>query len=660
MSNFTKLMQEAAAGAAGGAALNVEDVFSTYLYDGTGSNQTITNGIDLSGEGGMVWFKVRTTTGSHALFDTERGTTKYVSSNSNDPEGTQAGGLTAFNTDGFTVGSWGEVNESGQDLASWTFRKAPKFFDVVTYTGDGTTGRQISHNLDHTVGCMIIKKRSASGYWGVYHRSTDSTAPEDYVLLLNSTSAKIDEQFFINDTAPTSTHFTVGAAAASGGDFNTNGATYVAYLWAHNDGDGEFGPDSDADIIKCGSYTGNGSTDGPEIDLGFEPQWLLVKNASASANWTLLDVMRGFPVSGSNQNTLLADSTAAELVNTSYQIQPLSDGFQPVSTNGLVNASGNTYIYIAIRRGPMAVPENATDVFAIDTQGSTGDGNEPSYRTTFPVDMVIQKPTDGGNGIAADRLRGTKRLIPNATDAEANYTSGYWDYMNGWRNTTSTYAPNHAFMWKRAPNYFDAVAYTGNSAAGRTVSHNLGVAPEMMWVKARNFSSGHWIVYHKGANGGTNPEQYYALLNDTSGFFDGTTQAWNDTAPTSSVFTLGTGSSVNSSSYNYIAYLFATVAGVSKVGSYSGTGTSLNIDCGFSSGARYVLIKRTDSTGSWWVFDTERGLVAGADAAINLDTTSAEFSTVDYIDPYSAGFNLTGIGGDINASGGSYIFYAIA
>ena len=136
MATKKKLLQAAAGQAGGGAGLNVEEVFSTYLYDGTGATQSITNNIDLSGEGGMTWLKARSLTAyDNSVYDTERGATKRIVTNSTNEEFTRTGGLTSFNSDGFTLGNAGDENESGATIVSWTFRKAPKFFDVVTYTG---------------------------------------------------------------------------------------------------------------------------------------------------------------------------------------------------------------------------------------------------------------------------------------------------------------------------------------------------------------------------------------------------------------------------------------------------------------------------------------------------------------------------------------------
>jgi len=185
--------------------------------------------------------------------------------------------------------------------------------------------------------------------------------------------------------------------------------------------------------------------------------------------------------------------------------------------------------------------------------------------------------------------------------------------------------------------------------------------PEMMWVKRRDSNSGEgWAVYHKGLNGGTDPEDYYVSLNSTSAEANNFYR-WADTAPTATNFYVT--DNLDASGGNLIAYLFATVAGVSKVGSYTGDGTtdgSKVIDCGFSSGARFVFTKRTDATGSWYVHDTVRGIVAsGNDPVLQLNNTAAENTFDDYIDPHSSGFSVKS-SSLTNASGGSYIFYAIA
>jgi len=205
-------------------------------------------------------------------------------------------------------------------------------------------------------------------------------------------------------------------------------------------------------------------------------------------------------------------------------------------------------------------------------------------------------------------------------------------------------------MWRRAPGYFDVVAYDGGGVSNYAVNHNLGVVPEMIWIKRRN-GSVEWVVYHK--DGGA----YEGRLNQNSYFgYDYT----NGVSATT--FTLSyAGNETNQSGGTYIAYLFASVDGISKVGSYTGTGNDLNVDCGFSAGARFILIKRTDSTGDWYLWNSTRGIVAGDDPYVLLNSDANEITTTDYIDPLASGFTVTSSApAALNASGGNYIFYAIA
>jgi hypothetical protein len=639
MANTKKLIQ-AAAGAAGGAGLDVSEVFSTYLYTGNRTARNIVNGIDLAGEGGMVWTAARNVADNKRVWDSERGVNKDISTNSTAAESTRTGALTAFNSDGFSLGvdGAGVVNaNSGETYASWTFRKAPKFFDVVTYTGTGSA-QTISHDLGTTVGTIIVKRTDSAGNWRVFHRSLGATQ----ALTLSSTAAAATSSSYWNNTAPTDTQFTVGT------DLSDSGASFVAYLFAHNDGDGEFGPDGDADIIKCGSFTEVNGSD-VTVDLGFEPQWIMIKASSTTGNWGIYDVMRGW-TSGSDDIALTANTSDAESnVVDRWLIHP--DGFTWKNTS-----QARDIIYIAIRRGPMAVPTDATDVFDVDISTQAINSSNAPPRTPFPVDMGVYKARDA-SGTAWPifaRLQGANYLQTQATDAEG---SGYttWDQMDGWGISTASWESSADYVfynWKRAPNYFDVVAYTG-TGSNTTIQHNLGVKPEMIWVKNRDDGTYGWYVYHEAVT--ANDQLYLHLNNAAGGGF------MNNTEPTDTVFTLGVTSGANASGQNHIAYLFASLDGVSKVGSYTGNGTSQTIDCGFSSGARFVLIKRSSNAQDWYIFDTERGIVAGNDPYLKLNTTDSEATAADEIDPLSSGFTVhqTGSAG-INFNGHTYIFYAIA
>ena len=648
MSQISKNQFFAAAGNSAQAGLNVEEVFSTYLYDGTGATQSITNDIDLSGEGGMTWLKIRSLNGyDHSVYDTERGANKRIVPNSTGEEFTRSGGLTSFNSDGFTLGNAGDENQSGANIVSWTFRKAPKFFDVVTYTGTGSN-QNISHSLGCVPGFVVVKKTSGTGNWSAWHRSLPDA--NDYILL-NTTNGALDGGSSYNRSVTDTTYRVFGDYP----DENQSGQTYVAYLFAHNDGDGEFGSEADADIIKCGSYTGNSSNDGPEIDLGFEPQWIMIKRASNVSGWYIWDTMRGIVSDGSGDAFLYANASDSEDPSGTF-LKVTSTGFKLQNAGLQTNGSSNDYIYIAIRRGPMAVPESATDVFAIDTRGSSS--GEPGFKSGFVIDTFIDKIADSGtSGFAmSSRLTQGKFVQTNSTAAEGTQASYQFDYMNGFGTSTSANADYYAWMWKRAPNFFDVVAYTGTGSSSLTVDHNLGVVPEMMWVKRRSGTSD-WKVYHKDL---TNLNSYL-VINSTAAEVSNQTNVW-PTAPTDTQLTIGnyTGDYTGGGDQG-IAYLFASLDGVSKVGSYTGNGTDNHqIDCGFSNGARMVIIKAASTTGAWKILDTERGIVTGNDPFLHLDSTAVEYTSFDLVDPYSGGFAVNSNFSAWNQSGQTYIFYAIA
>ena len=652
MATKKKLLQ-AAAGNAGGAGLNVEDVFSTYLYTGTGSTLNIVNGIDLDGEGGLVWHKWRGGTSDHGLFDTERGVSRKLGSNNADAQTAAFSGygVTAFNSNGYTLGTqYSGENGNGNEVVSWTWRKAPRFFDCVTYTGDGTVGRNISHNLGSKPGCVIVKKTSGSEGWFVSHRGYNNGANTGYLNMTNAFTAGTSTEipvYYATDT-------TFRVSNISGQSYaNTNGATYVAYLFAHNDGDGDFGPDGDADIIKCGSYQSDGNGSEISVDLGFEPQFVMAKAVSTTGNWHVQDSMRGMAVGSSNNPYLQWNTSDSESADgTAGGIVPTSNGFR-VGVMGDINIFNavQTYIYIAIRRGT-AVPESGTEVFAMDTLGGTSP-NPPDFYSGWPVDMsMFRRRSQTANWLTTDRLRGpTSELRTNSTEAEQSTADVGYDQMTGYFDDSNVVSDIVSWMWKRAPGFFDVVAYSGNSTAGRTVSHNLGVAPEMIWVKNRD-TTNDWNVWHSALT--ATQSLRLNLTNDVEN------NSWFTASPTDQAFFTNSYQGINASGNDYIAYLFASLDGISKVGSYTGDGTSNGriIDCGFTSGARFVLIKNTDQADNWYVWDSERGIVDSTDPYLKLNTDEGEVTDADWIDPHSSGFSIRA--GVINGNGPKYIFYAIA
>ena len=650
----------------------IEDVFSTWLYTGNGSTQTITNGIDLAGKGGLVWMKNRNVGEFHRLYHANN---TSLCSNATAGQQTIPDRL-SFASNGFNLllESWQyEINYSGQQYASWTFRKQPKFFDVVTYTGNGAGTRTIAHSLGSQPGAIFLKRTDASGAWaGAVKNAIANSywAGEGSSTRVFTTEASGSDVASDGFVGWTSTNFKPTSFGFNGTEYNINGATYVAYLFAHNAGG--FGLTGTDNVISCGSFTTDGSGFAT-VNLGYEPQWVLIKRTDISGiNWLLFDTMRGWTVSGDDA-ALFPNTSGAESV--ANRGNPTATGFE----FSVASQNNGAFIYIAIRRGPMKTPTSGTSVFYPQAvpQAATPD----STGVPFPPDLV-NTFSRNGNGLRnsnwwwfnfVDRLRGLgvpnntftsggPTLSSSSTNAEDTGTGGYVQLKADGQNITRgsgwnqpTYGDWIYYFMRRAPGFFDVVCYTGTGSA-RTVNHNLGVAPEMLVVKNRTDTGGNgWFVY-------------LAPLGNQKAIFFNSADApatgsawWNSTSPTSSEFTVGTFGAVNRAGDGLVAYLFASCPGVSKVGSYTGTGALQTVNCGFTGGARFVLIKRTDSTGDWYVWDSARGIVSGNDPYLLLNSTAAEVTNTDYIDTYSAGFEISSTApAAINANGGSFIFLAIA
>jgi len=622
-----------ASGSAGGDPVYVDDVFSTTLYEGksTLSGNVVVDvqtGIDNVNETTLVWIKNRDASFSHKLGILSGNQFLESDNTSGQSSNLQISAL----TDGVRLPSYSAYgNRNGENFVCWNFKAEPGFFDVVTYTGNGTAGRTIAHNLGSVPGMIIVKRTDASNSWSVFHRSLGGT---HYLELETSGSAGPNASKW-NNTNPTSTHFTLGNSVT----VNNNGGTYVAYIFAHDDA--VFGTDGDESIIKCGSFN-TPSSGKTSVNIGFEPQFVLLKETSGTGNWFLLDTMRGMPNTVGGPTYSMANLANAEVTGGAL-FAATSTGFDHEGQFG----NNNTFIYMAIRR-PHKPPEAATEVFAMDT-GSTS-STTPTFDSGFVVDAALED-----NYLHA-RLCGPQSMFTYLARANNADTLSTWDSNLGWAKSYNS--STLSYMFRRAPGFMDVVVYDGDNANVLNIPHNLTVKPEAMIIKNRELAVS-WAWYD-AVNGATN----YMQINDT-GSSAASSGFWNDTEPTSSVFTVGTNSlSVNGrvgDGETHVAFLFATLPGISKVGSYSGTGSAINVDCGFTNGARFILIKRSNGTGDWYYWDTFNGIVSGNDSYNRLNLSPSRVTGTDYIDPLSTGFTVTSSApAALNATGGTYLFLAIA
>jgi hypothetical protein len=623
----------------------------------------ISSTVDLAERGGMSWHKRRDIAADYRIFDTERGNANFLECNTTDAEASTyqqyaeplvGGGMGVTKEEG-------QLNNQAGEYINWQFAKQEGFFDVVTYTGNGVAGREIAHNLGSTPGMVIVRATNRdlnARDWMVYHRSLNGgTTPENYFIRMNLTNAESASSAAWNNTAPTAAAFTLG----SSNDTNENGYEYVAYVFA--DDAPMFGPDGDESIIKCGSYTGNGSDNGPEIDLGWEPQWLLIKNTSSAEYWVMIDTMRGATAARGYDSVLYPNANDGEAEWRA--VWPKATGFQINDSGSKWNTSNDNYIYMAIRRPNKPAKEFEPDeLFAVEE--ATG-SVLPQFKSGFPVDFAFRRSINGAldTDTSARLIQGTGLKTNTTAAAETNAGSAYFDFMNGWRDSGADSSTLLSWMWRRAPGFFDVVTYEGDGVDDKVIPHNLQAVPEMFWMKSLS-TTGDWFAYNKDLPLGFG-DNYSGYLSLNSTDQASVSSAIRMSGLTDESLMCSPQTGMNQLGVDYITYLFASVPGICDIGSYTGTGADRDIDCGFSNGARFVLIKRYEGqAGSWYYFDTVRGIVTRSSPTLYLNDTQAQATDPKTsISPLPAGFSLlNSLDGEatnyLNTTGHKYIYMAIA
>jgi hypothetical protein len=545
------------------------------------------------------------------------------------------GGTAKAYVDGVEKGS---VSLSGYDFTNTTFRIA---------NVDSSSGQNFVGSISNV---RVVKGTAV--YTSAF---TAPTAP-----LTNITNTKL---LCCNGDLATSSTVASGTLSASGSPNTTGTSPFTSP-------DAVFGESESESVIKCGSYTGNGSSTGPKINLGWEPQWVMVKRTdSGGTSWVMLDTMRAWTVKGEVDAYMYANKTDSESVH--QWGAPINTGMQMDGTDGTTNASGGSYIYLAIRRsdGYVGKPiELGTDVFAMSYGNGSSSG--PCFDSDFAVDFALRKIYGSNDDWwNVNRLTGKKYLKTNGDDSESNHNDNLMDYNDGW-GAGSIGSGMQSWMWKRHAG-LDVVAYEGDGINGRSIAHSMNDVPEMMIVKRRS-SSEDWTVYHTGLNGGTNPYTRLMTLNSTASEVDMTStpeKVWKST-PTSTHFEIGSHDRVNTNGEDYLALLFSSIDGVSKIGSYTGSTSNLTITTGFQ--PRFILIKGYNALANgryWIVMDSLRGInPSGNTDYLFLNQANAQNSNGP--EPFISGISSTGFTllagkGDTNVefedgTARKYIYYAHA
>ena len=644
------------------AALVPSENFNTVIYTGNSNDQSIT-GVGFQPD--FVWIKERSEAENHNQIDSTRGTGKILSSNLAGAE-FASGRFTSFDTDGFTLSNNNESNDDGVTYVAYCWKanggttssnsdgsgtstvqvNTDAGFSIakMTFAGEGSIG----HGLGVAPDLVILKGMDAAEDWQVYH----SAVGTGKYLKLNTTGAvatRADSFSTVNSTIVTN-------------DWTGSSVEWIMYSFVSIDG-----------YSKFGSYTGNGDAFGPIIETGFEVGWLLIRRTDSGDNWLVFDNKRHEALN--NNLGLIPNSTAAESVgNLGNGFTFLSNGFHVVSSDSGVNASSGEYIYMAFATDPDTTAPTLADSFGI--KAYTGDYASTNALTGlgFSPNLVwIKNRPQADSWRIFDTIRGaTNYLASDGTGAETTNANtlksfdadGFTVGSDGTVNATVTYI---AWCWKANDNEptindngsidsivsananagFSIVKWTGTANTQGTVGHGLSATPELIISKNLDTAATDgWPVYSQ-----TIGNDYTFFLN-SSGAKSSTGGTWGSTSPTSTVFTVQDNASNNQSGNEIIAYCFHSVAGYSKISSYSGTGSSLAIT-GVGFQPDWIMIKEADGTDSWEVYDSVRG----DDKVLYPNGSNAEGTGSNFTSFDSGGFTVSSAT-SVNESGKEYIYTA--
>ena len=649
---ITQSMMQGAAGASGDK-IYIDDVFSVDRWKGnSSSSRTINNGLDLAGEGGVVFIKSTDYSGDWTVGDTVITGGYYMVANTNAARSYNANLIKSFKSNGFEIGPDGRVNSTNYENVSYSFRKCEKFFDIVEFTGTGSV-QNIPHNLGCVPGAIIVKAYDVhSRDWNYGHRMLNNgNNPWNHRLRLDSDSAKNTSASYWNNTAPTATHFTVGTS----GDINENGTNFVAYLFAHEEA--SFGEDGQQKLITCGNYQGN---DGSQyVNAGSEGQFTMLKNEDSNANWYVTDnVFRygtcnangSFTDSSSMQDALERAFNVNNYSTNNARVTAHADGFQiRVESQPVVNQNGNYYPFIHVYSsvGKRAKPpEVGTDAFNVKQPDQSGANCPPGCFTTgWPVQFALKRTVGGIDNWQASSVKsGHQFYQPNELTAGGTDSTFEFDSSTAFGQGISN---EYAWMWRQSTG-FDCQWITGEG--GGTYKHNLGKVPEMIWCGNLQAYDWNGVGHHKLRTSA--PWNYVAYMNNDS-IGNAGSGYWNNTAPTATQFTVGNNTAMSGGNNSTLFMLWCSVPGICKIDDYNGDGgTSNAVNCGFQ--PRYVMIKRVDSSGGWKIWDYSRGT-----QMLQLQSSSGQ-SNEPYVSFTSTGFTLIDNHATVNASGGRYIYHAQA
>ena len=679
----------------------IEDYFNVRTNrptDNTVPNKIETKGIDWTkaadggtGEAeGLMWLKKLYETDDHSLWPKvitdmvvdgrQVGVgSAYLVSNDNYKLQDGTGNMTGyvgdagikFEKDAFTIQRSSLINNvyttsSTMDpLVYWSFKKKKKFFDVKVYQGDGVNGRVINHDLGCEPGAVILKGIDAAEEWVFYHKygGTTGTSTEDSWKYYYKFHADQGPILYGNSTdwmvKPVgTTHITLGGPSAYN---NSPSVKYIAFFFA-DAGSGGFGDDGSLDGIACGKgVVGDWNSANSYQDLGFEPQWVLIKGRTKTTSnpWCIVDSQRNMFSEYESGSTVWAKSPTVQSAQSDQQAFGVSlftdgGGFylrRNQGNYGTVLQDDDEYIYIAIAKPQRTATQQNMFLNGVGTGGTnfytattvTAGAARPTVLPGFSPDSAWIKPSwnFAGNpwdvwnrkvGVKENTgMSNTRQYLlqfnnsfnkAGPSDVNVFYSNGYYANSDGSYN----YDANDIFyMFKKTPHFYDTQHTFLDGTNPRVVKHNLGKKPELM-ISKTTYPSGapsigaNWWMYSSA------PGLGYTMTTEMNGSakFDAG-NVWG-AEPTASTFTLGSiGGSVSGSGWAH-TMLFSSCPGVSKVGFYTGTGSLIDIDCEFVSSPRFVMIQRTDNSSARYVFDSYRGMSGYNNAGEQLYSNPGDYT----------------------------------
>jgi hypothetical protein len=660
---------------------------STVLYEGTSSTRAV-EGMGYKPD--LLWIKGRDNTAhalSHHLLDRVRGPSNWIASDRYQAAQDYGDRVQSFNSDGFTLGSDSSnaVNDSGDRYVAWAWDagadQTPTGFGCVTYTGSASLRpvRDVGFNPD----LVWVKKREDTDG---YHSLFDTVRGPRKVVFTNVTNAQDTEnaslQSFDDD----------GFTIDSWGGANESGKDFVAWCWDAGDGDAVSNTDgditstvkaSDTHGFSIGTFTKGSGTQTVGHGLSAAPDWLIVKRYSGgTGSWA---VYHSANTANPETDYLRLNSTNGTADDATFwgDTAPTSSVF---SVGSAFNSGEELLFYAWTEKSGYSKFTSYT---------GNGSATGPSVTLGFRPAFLMVKRTDVGaeDWNVFDTTRqpsnghfGT-RLFPNTAAAETNVgdelieitstgfqiktTAGSLNSSGGtyivmaFAGGIDTIAPVNtdgdidSRVKASDDTGFSIVRYEGTGTAGDTVGHGLSSAPDVIAVKALN-QAYDWLVYHSGMDS-TAPEDYWMSFNLTDARTD-QTAAWNDTAPTSSVFSVGSGGNTNGSGVDLIAYCWTATTGKSAFGSYTGNGSASGPSVtGLGFKPAMLIIKRADAADNWIMHDIMRDNYDTLDDRLYANLSNAEASGGDYgVDLDSDGFTVATADSGWNANGGTYLYMAFA